>query len=118
MAVWAAFLAFIAFLLFAVQVLLNLRATSVLSAVGYDAARRVAAAGGEPAARDAAEADARRALGRYGASVRFEWNLADPDVVVLHVLGHNPTLALPGLAGPTAFADVDRTIRVRVERFR
>lgn len=108
---------FLALLLFAVQVLFNLYATSVVSAVGYDAARRVAAVDGGPGSVAQAEAVARRALGRYAARVTFDWSLGD-DAVVLRVRARNPSVLLPALARPIAFDRIDRTVRVRVERFR
>ena len=42
----------------------------------------------------------------------------DGDVVALRVRAENPSFLLPAQAGPVAFGDVDRTVRVRVERFR
>ena len=45
---WAGFFVFLAMLLFAVQVLFNLYAASVVTAVSYDAARRVAGSDGGP----------------------------------------------------------------------
>jgi hypothetical protein len=89
----------------------------VVTSVSYDAARRVAAAQGDPAAVGPAEAGARRSLGRYGARVSFEWDV-DGDVVAVRVRAHNPNFLLPVVAGPVAFGDLDRTVRVRVERFR
>jgi hypothetical protein len=64
-----------------------------------------------------AEAEARQALGRYGERVTFEWAV-DGDVVALRVRAENPSFLLPAQAGPVAFGDIDRTVRVRVERFR
>lgn len=112
------FLVFLCLLLVAVQVLFNLYATSVVTSVAYDAARRVAAAGGEPEAMADIEADARRALGRYSDRVSFDWTRSDSDVVVLSVHARSPGLALPAIAAPSAFGEIDRTMRVRVERFR
>ncbi len=110
---------FLGLLLFAVQALFNLYATSVVTAVAYDAARRVAVADGGTASIGAAEADARRALGRYGERVTFDWSGTDDgQVVVLSVHARNPTRLLPALAGPLAFDEIDRTVRVRVETFR
>ena len=113
-----AFVVFLGLLLFAVQALCNLYATSVVTAVAYDAARRVAVADGGPASAGAAEADARRALGRFGERVTFDWSGTDAEVVVLSVRARNPTRLLPALAGPLAFDEIDRTVRVRVESFR
>jgi len=101
-----------------VQALFNLYATSVVTAVAYDAARRVAVADGGTSSVVEAEADARRALGRYGERVTFDWSATDADVVVLSVRARNPTRLLPSMAGPLAFDEIDRTVRVRVEGFR
>ncbi|HEX2042038.1 MAG TPA: hypothetical protein VHF24_05305 [Acidimicrobiales bacterium] len=116
---WFGFVVFLALLLLAVQVLYNLYATSVVTSVAFDAARRVAAAEGGPGAVGpaVAEAEARQALGRYGERVTFEWAV-DGDVVALRVRAENPSFLLPAQAGPVAFGDIDRTVRVRVERFR
>ena len=115
---WLGFVVFLGLLLFAVQALFNLYATSVVTAVAYDAARRVAVADGGTASTGAAEADARRALGRYGERVSFDWSGSDAEIVVLSVRARNPTRLLPALAGPLAFDEIDRTVRVRVESFR
>ena len=109
---------FLGLLLFAVQALFNLYATSVVTAVAYDAARRVAAADGGADSATEAEADARRALGRFGERVSFDWSASDGEVVVLSVRARNPTRLLPAMAGPLAFDEIDRTVRVRVEAFR
>ncbi len=115
---WVGFFVFLLMLLFAVQVLFNLHATSVVNAVAYDAARQVAGAEGGPSAIGRAEASARQALGRYADRVTFEWAAADGEVVTLRVRARNPSFLLPAVAGPVSFAEIDRTIRVRVERFR
>ncbi len=115
---WFGFVVFLGLLLFAVQVLFNLHATSVVTAVAYDAARQVAGAEGGPGAIGRAEASARQSLGRYGDRVTFEWAAADGDVVVVRVRARNPSFLLPAVAGPVSLAEIDRTIRVRVERFR
>jgi hypothetical protein len=115
---WIGFVVFLALLLFAVQALFNLYATSVVSAVAYDAARRVAGADGGPDSMAAAEASARQSLGRYANRVAFDWSATDGDTVVLAVHAQNPRMLLPPLAGPLAFDEIDRTVRVRVERFR
>jgi hypothetical protein len=66
----------------------------------------------------AAEAQARQALGRYERWVQFDWNGTTTEEVVLRVQADNPSVLLPVLAGPAALDQLDRTIRVRVERFR
>lgn len=116
--------AFLAFLLLAVQVLFNLYATSVVSANGYDAARRVAAYqadrpdGAVPADRIAeAEAEARARFGAYAERVRFDWSGTDADTVRLHLTADNPRLMIFG-SHALGSNHIDRTIVVRVERFR
>lgn len=109
---------FLALLLFAVQALFNLYAASVVTAVAYDAARQVAGAEGGLSAASGAEAAARRALGRYADRVSFDWSGSDTEAIVLRVRAQNPHVLLPALAGPVAFDQLDRTVRVRVEAFR
>jgi hypothetical protein len=108
---------FLALLLVAVQILFNLYATSVVTSISYDAARRVAAVDGGPGSVGQAEASARRALGRYADRVSFEWSVGD-EAVVLRVRARNPSVLLPSFDSPLAFNRIDRTLRVRVERFR
>ncbi len=115
---WIGFSVFLVMLLFAVQVLFNLYAASVVTAVSYDAARRVAGSDGGPSYEAEAEEQARQALGRYADRVTFDWSATSADEVVLRVRSDNPSLLLPVLAGPAALDRLDRTIRIRVERFR
>ena len=111
--------AFLAFLLF------GLHAASVVTATGYDAARAVASGDvdhEDPAAvrraRSDAEADARASLGRYAEHVeRFDWSGSDQDTVRLRVQARNPRFAF-GLDRAVGLDVIDRTIEVRVERFR
>lgn len=116
--IWIGFSVFLVMLLFAVQVLFNLYAASVVTAVSYDAARRVAGSDGGPAYMAEAEEQARQALGRYSDRVTFDWSGTSDEEVVLRVQSDNPNVLLPLGAGPAALDTVDRTIRVRVERFR
>lgn len=109
---------FLVLLLFAVQTLTNLYTTSVVTAVAFDAARQVAGAGGGPGSVVSAEDQARRSLGRFSDRVAFDWSATDDDTVVLRVRALNHSTLLPVAAGPVAFDRIDRTIRVRVERFR
>ena len=108
---------FLFFLLFAVQMLVRLYATSALTAATFDAARRVASAdaASRPLAIQEAEANARDALGSFGRThTTFDWLEVDGAAVVVEVRGRPPTfLPLPGWLG-----EIDRTIRVRTERFR
>lgn len=114
---WFGMVVILVAFLFAVQVLFDLQARSVVTAVAYDAARRVAAADGQsPAPAQArAEADARRALGRYGNRVRFQWRNR-PDAIRLHVVVDNPRLGLASFSAPLGLDHIDRTVVVRVER--
>ncbi len=115
---WIGFSVFLVMLLFAVQVLFNLYAASVVTAVSYDAARRVAGSDGGTSYMAEAEEQARQNLGRYGSRVTFDWSATSAEEVVLRVRSDNPSVLLPVLAGPAALDRLDRTIRVRVERFR
>ena len=115
---WIGFSVFLVMLLFAVQVLFNLYAASVVTAVSYDAARRVAGSDGGPEYMADAEEQARQSLGRYASRVTFDWSATTDEEVVLRVQTDNPNVLLPVLAGPAALDQLDRTIRVRVERFR
>jgi hypothetical protein len=111
---------FFALLLVAVQLLFNLYATTVVTAVGFDAARIVAGGEGPDAnSRQAmAETSARRLLGRYGRRVTFDWRQSDDDTVVLRVRADNPAFVVRAWAGSLGFDHIDRTVRVRVERLR
>ena len=115
---WVGFSGFLVMLLFAVQVLFNLYAASVVTAVSYDAARRVAGGDGGESYVAEAEEQARQSLGRYSEKVTFDWSGTNAEEVVLRVQSDNPSVLLPLMAGPAALDRLDRTIRVRVERFR
>ena len=108
---------FLGMLLFTLQALLNLYATSVVTSVAYDAARQVAGSDGGPDAVAAAEEHARRLLGRFGDEVTFDWGRTTGEDVVLRVQGRVPSVLMS--AGTVlALGDIDRTVRLRVERFR
>jgi hypothetical protein len=104
-------------LLFAVQVVYDLYATSAVTAAAYDAARVVAGGDGGRNTTAAAEDDARRAVGRYGERLTFTWTV-DPDVVALRVRARNPGFLPASLRRPLGVDVVDRTVRLRTERFR
>lgn len=106
-------LIFLSLLLFAVQVLVGLYATTVVGAAAYDAAKTVAGADGGVGSRAVAVDDARRRLGRVGERASFEWG-ESPEVVVLTVRAPRPQF-LPGSLG---LPDVVRTVRVRIEAVR
>ena len=107
---------FLVLLLFATQVLLNLYATSVVSAATFDAARSVAAAGGSDAARGTADEQLRKTLGRFYDRAHFDWSIED-DVVVLHVHADDHHFFYRGWPLDPV-ETIDRTVRVRVECFR
>jgi len=112
---------FVGFLLFAVQLLFNLYATSVVTSAAYDAARSVATAPTQPATQqqlDAAVDHARTLLGSYRDRATFEWDLSDADVVRLHVHAVNPRVLAPPLDHLVGFDVIDRTVVVRVEKER
>ena len=115
---WIGFVVFLGLLLFTVQSLLNLYATSVVTSVAYDAAREVAGADGGSESVASAEARARGLLGRFGQRMSFDWSATSDEDVVLRVRGSVPRVLLPVQRGPVAFGEIDRTVRVRVERFR
>ena len=115
---------FLVLLLFAVHLVLNLYATSLVTAAAFDAARVVAGGEGGRAAEVGAERAARELLDGYDGEGRlaFEWDYvstdadAVPDVVELHVVAVHPTSLLAQVQVP--FQRVERTITVRLERFR
>ena len=115
----AGVLVFLAFLLFTVEVLFGLYASSTVTAVANDAAQRAAADGAPPVG--IIEADARRNLGRVGDTAVFEWDRADTDgdgdadTVVLRVVARPPRFLPPGLGGVVGPGEVRRTARVRIE---
>jgi hypothetical protein len=115
---------FLAFLLFAVQLLINLYAATSLTNAAWDGARQVAGARidhEDPSAVAEAEAEAevrmRAELGRFADRVGFDWSGTDGESVTVHVTGTTPRFGLPG-AGAVGFDRIDRTVRVRVEVFR
>jgi hypothetical protein len=107
---------FLAFLLFSVQLLTNLYATSVVTSAVHDGARRAAEAGTGPDDRRAAEAQVRALLGAYGDEARLDWAGTDADVVRLRVQIDNPSFLLRSLPAELPFQHIDRTATVRVER--
>lgn len=110
---------FLALLLFAVQVLVGLYATSVVTAATYDAAKVVAGAdqGDSAAGRAQAERRARGQLGRYGERTAFRWD-NDADTVRLHVQAPRPTVLPRALVTSVGLGEIERSVRVRFERVR
>ncbi|WCO65603.1 hypothetical protein PO878_13950 [Iamia majanohamensis] len=121
----AAVAVFLAFLFFAVHLVISLYATSTVTGQAYDAARRVAASdidhddpGAVAAAQRRAEADLRGSLGGYADRVEsLDWSGSTGDVVSLRVQAQNPSFLVFATA-PLGVEDIDRTVEVRVERVR
>jgi hypothetical protein len=102
-------------LLLAAQVVVRLYAQSVLTSTAARAAETVAESADPAEAEASAEAEARSALGSFGAShVRFTWEEADGEQVVLRVDASTPAL----LPGPRSWRTITRTVTIRTERFR
>ena len=109
---------FLVLLLFAVQLALNLYATSAVTSIAFDAAREVAGSGGGPTATARAEAHARAVLDRFesdGGRLGFTWDTSRADVLALTVSAERPSL-LQHVRFP--FQRVERTVTVRWERDR
>ena len=112
---------FVLFLLLAVQVLLGLYTTTVVSAATLDAANRLARTENptSAAAQQAQTDQATASLGGFGRGghVRFQWTGTSADEVVVTVHATKMTL-LPPAFGSALGNRIDRIVRVRVERFR
>lgn len=113
---------FLAFLLFAVQLAVNLHTSSTVSAAGHDAARSVASRSVDhgdlasvAAAQRAAERQLRSLLGGIGRSATVAWDL-DGEVVRLHLVVDAPGIWPSELAGGSGLRRIDRTFVVRIER--
>jgi hypothetical protein len=110
---------FLVFLLFAVQLLFGLYATSTVNAVANDAAVRAAAADAPPLA--VIEGQARDNLGQVGDTATFRWSDDDadrdgePDTVVLEVVARPPRFVPPSIGGAIGLDEIRRTVRVRLE---
>jgi hypothetical protein len=124
-ATFAAVLVFLAFLLFAVQLLISLFATSAVTSAAFDGARMVAGArtahrdpGSVLAARRLAESRMRAELGTFGATVRFDWSGSDDQEVQVRIEGDAPRFFFPGLQHLAGSDHIDRSARVRVEAWR
>lgn len=109
--------AFLALLLFAVQLAFNLYATSTVTAAAFDAARIAAGADGD---RVAAEANLRQLLA--GQELGLSWEYRDTDgepgvdALALTVEVENPTRLLRLV--PVPYQHVSRTVTVRLEALR
>ncbi len=109
---------FLVLLLFAVQLVLNLYATSAVTGVAYEAARIVAGEAGGDAAVPEADVHARALLGRFathGGQLELSWDLSSQDWVRVTVRASRPSLLVHV---PMPFERVERTITVRREHVR
>jgi hypothetical protein len=110
---------FLVFLLFAVQLLFGLYASSTVNAVANDAAVRAASADAPPL--EVIEVQARESLGEVGAAADFTWATDDvdrdgtADTVVLEVVTRPPRFIPASVGGAIGLDEVRRTVRVRVE---
>jgi hypothetical protein len=114
--------AFLIFLLFAVQVLIGLYTTSLVTTTTLDAANELShrADPADPAAQQGISDRAIDSLGAFGRApgrIAFDWAGTDDDVVVLTVHARKMTF-LPSAFGSALGNRIDRTVRVRVERVR
>lgn len=116
---------FLVMMLFSVQLLVGLYADSVVTAAGYEAARMVAGArtdSSDPSALAQAHVEAERRasqlLGHAAADTTLDWSTSTPDTVVLRIRTPKPRLAWPGTSTGIGSRYVDKTIRVRTERWR
>jgi hypothetical protein len=113
-------LVFLLLMFSSVQILFNLYATSMVTAVAHDAAREVAGFRASPSRCGAAAAATTRfteQLGEYGRAghARLEWTCTDPDVVRVRVTATHPSLLPERLGGLRSLSRLDRTIEVRIE---
>lgn len=115
-------LVFLVFLLFAVQLLFGLYASSTVTAVANDAVQRAASAGAPPLG--LIESEARSSLGRVGDDAEFTWSREDrdgdgvDDTVVLRVIAEPPRLVPTSIGSTAGFGAIRRTVRARLEVFR
>lgn len=110
---------FLTLLTFAVQLLFNLYATSVVTAVAYDTA--VVVASGTVAGeidsqlRDRAVDQARSELGQYGERASFVWDI-DDETVRLTLRVEHPKIAMERVMGVFGLNKVERSVEIRLER--
>lgn len=113
---------FLMFLLFAVQLLFGLYASSTVTAVAHDAAQRAATTAPPPLSE--IEADARTSLGEVGDEAEFAWSREDSDgdgeddTIVLAIVALPPRFVPRSIGDAVGFGEVHRTVRVRMEAFR
>lgn len=116
--------AFLLFLLFALQLISNLYATSTVTAAGYDATRSVASAEvdhDDPASVATAQREAERhlrdLLGEMGQDAEFTWS-SDGEQVRLRLVVDSPGILPSSVRDTTGLRRIDRTFVVRIEQER
>lgn len=115
----AGVLVFLMFLMFAVQLLFGLYASSAVTAVANDAAQRAATRNAPPLR--VIESEARANLGRVGDEATFVWSVDDSDgdgtddTMVLQVIAFPPRLVPTSIGSAVGFGEVRRTVRARIE---
>jgi hypothetical protein len=116
---------FLAFLLFAVQLLVNLYTTTTVTGAAHEGVQMVAShevdhhdSVAVANARAEAEAEVRGLLGEVGDRAELDWSASTPDEVALRVRVSTPRFLLPSLQASLGFDEVDRTVRARVEEVR
>lgn len=110
-------LIFLGFLMLATQVLVHLYATSTVSAVAFDTARRAAAEGADCDRIDAADR-VRRALGSYGRRIDDPVCTSGEQETVVTITGPTPARVGAALGGGFGLDRIERTARVRTEDVR
>lgn len=116
----AGVLVFLLFVLFAVQLLFSLYASSTITAVAHDAAARAATSPDDDLA--AIELEARRRLGRVGDLATFTWSAEDldgdgaPDSIALRVVASPPRLVPSSIGDGVGLGEIERTATARIER--
>lgn len=115
---WAGLLMFLFFVFFAVQLLYGLYATSTITAIVDDTARRAAARGALDQA--SIERDLRRRLEAVDRDTLIEWRPDDcsDGEVELRVVVEPPRFAPAAISTLAGIGTVDRTARVRCEGVR
>lgn len=104
---------FLGFLLFAVQVMLHLWATSAVTTAAFDAARLVA--GERPFTTADAEDHLRALLGTYGERLdEPRWDIG-AEMVVLQVSAPTPAPLIASVGRLAGLDRIERTIHVRRE---
>jgi hypothetical protein len=105
--------AFLAFLLFAAQVLVHLFASSFVNAAAFDAARLASGAAG--VSESAARAHGLAVLGDYASRVSTFSVAADDQRITVHVEAQSPALLPAAFGRVLGTASIDRTVTLRRE---